>query len=149
MDETVMDETAMDDLYLTIPKTRAEFPALIVLAIVCFVGWAFHYSILGWEAGLVWLGVIISLLFWLYKKRSSPYFVQSNAEGISFRLHFFSTYMMIPWKYLQRIDYLEYEINFMLKETAQVVSLATSGLNDAQTEQLKEHISHSIANHSG
>ena len=53
--------------------------------------------------------------------------------------------MMIPWKYLQRIDYLEYEINFMLKETAQVVSLATSGLDDADVDSLKSYISEAIA----
>jgi hypothetical protein len=53
--------------------------------------------------------------------------------------------MMIPWKYLQRIDYLEYEINFMLKETAQVVSLATSGLDDQDVDSLKAYISEAIA----
>lgn len=55
--------------------------------------------------------------------------------------------MMIPWKYLQRIDYLEYEINFMLKETAQVVSLATSGLNEDDIDALKSYISDAIAKH--
>ena len=53
--------------------------------------------------------------------------------------------MRIPWKYLQRIDYLEYEINFMLKETAQVVSLATSGLDDQDVDSLKAYISEAIA----
>jgi hypothetical protein len=46
---------------------------------------------------------------------------------------------------LQRIDYLEYEINFMLKETAQVVSLATSGLDDQDVDSLKAYISEAIA----
>jgi hypothetical protein len=84
-------------------------------------------------------------LLFLIKKRRGEYFVKVDEEGISFRLHFFSSYMMIPWKYLQRIDYLEYEINFMLKETAQVVSLATSGLDDQDVDSLKAYISDAIA----
>lgn len=54
---------------------------------------------------------------------------------------FFSSYIFIPWKYVQRIDYLVFEINFMLKETAQVVCLATSGLTEDETELLKQSIS--------
>jgi dihydrodipicolinate reductase len=36
---------------------------------------------------------------------------------------------------------LAYEINFMLKETAQVVSFGTSGLTDEKAEELKKAIS--------
>ena len=100
---------------------------------------------LGWKGGLVWLLLSIPFLLFLIKKRRGEYFVKVDEEGISFRLHFFSSYMMIPWKYLQRIDYLEYEINFMLKETAQVVSLATSGLDDEDVDSLKAYISEAIA----
>jgi hypothetical protein len=100
---------------------------------------------LGWKGGLVWLLLSIPSLLFLIKKRRGDYFVKVDEEGISFRLHFFSSYMMIPWKYLQRIDYLEYEINFMLKETAQVVSLATSGLDDQDVDSLKAYISDAIA----
>jgi hypothetical protein len=42
---------------------------------------------------------------------------------------------------VQRIDYLVFEINFMLKETAQVVCFATSGLTEDETELLKQSIS--------
>ena len=42
---------------------------------------------------------------------------------------------------MQRIDYLVYEINFMLKETAQVVCFATSGLTDEEAEEMKQRIS--------
>ncbi|NDC41599.1 MAG: hypothetical protein EBZ77_08625 [Chitinophagia bacterium] len=39
------------------------------------------------------------------------------------------------------MDYLVYEINFQIKESRQVVSFATSGLEDEQTEALKQYIS--------
>jgi hypothetical protein len=58
-----------------------------------------------------------------------------------FCLNLFSNLVFIPWGYLQRIDYLAYEINFMLKETAQVVSFGTSGLTDEKAEELKKAIS--------
>lgn len=141
-----MGETIMEPLYIEISKKKAEAPALIVLLVGCFVGWAFHFGILGTTAGFVWLAICLTALFWLYQKRKGTYFVKVDADSISFRLHFFSSFKMIPWKYLQRIDYLAYEINFMLKETAQVVSLATSSLDDEDTEKLKECISQAIAN---
>jgi hypothetical protein len=42
---------------------------------------------------------------------------------------------------MMRVDYLVYEINFQIKESRQVVSFATSGLEDEQTEALKKSIS--------
>jgi hypothetical protein len=140
-----MDQGVMSPLHIVIPTKKAEMPALIVLCVLIFVGWGFHYGMLGWKGGLVWLLLSIPSLLFLIKKRRGEYFVKVDDEGISFRLHFFSSYMMIPWKYLQRIDYLEYEINFMLKETAQVVSLATSGLDDQDVDSLKAYISEAIA----
>jgi len=135
----------MSPLHIVIPTKKAEMPALIVLCVLIFVGWGFHYGMLGWKGGFVWLLLSIPSLLFLIKQRRGEYFVKVDEEGISFRLHFFSSYMMIPWKYLQRIDYLEYEINFMLKETAQVVSLATSGLDDQDVDSLKAYISEAIA----
>jgi hypothetical protein len=135
----------MEKFYVEIPKQKAELPAIIVLGVVCFVGWAFHFGIFGMWGGFAWLSVSIPLVFWLFKKRTGPYFIQADETGISFRIHFFSQFKSIPWKYLQRIDYLVYEINFMLKETAQVVSLATSSMEDEQTEALKQYISDAIA----
>ncbi|GDX50497.1 hypothetical protein LBMAG26_13560 [Bacteroidota bacterium] len=140
-----MDQGVMSPLHINIRTQKAEMPALIVLCVLIFVGWGFHYGMLGWKGGLVWLLLSIPSLMFLIKKRRGEYFVKVDEEGISFRLHFFSSYMMIPWKYLQRIDYLEYEINFMLKETAQVVSLATSGLDDEDVDSLKAYISEAIA----
>ena len=78
---------------------------------------------------------------WIYQKRKGDYFVRVDEEGISWREHFFSSYTYIPWKFVQRIDYLVFEINFMLKETAQVVCFATSGLSEEETEDLKQRIS--------
>lgn len=135
----------MSPLHIVIPSKKAEMPALIVLCVLIFVGWGFHYGMLGWKGGLAWILLAIPAFMLLVKKRRGEYFVKVDEQGISFRLHFFSSCMMIPWKYLQRIDYLEYEINFMLKETAQVVSLATSGLDDEDVDSLKAYISEAIA----
>ena len=137
----------MSPLHIIIPPKKAEMPAFIVLSVLIFVGLGFHYGMLGWKGGLTWLIIAIPSFLYLIKKRRGEYFVKVDEEAISFRLHFFSSYMMIPWKYLQRIDYLEYEINFMLKETAQVVSLATSGLNEDDIDALKSYISDAIAKH--
>ena len=104
------------EFYLQIPKRRAELPALIVLGIVVFVGWALHYGIFNTVGGLLWLLFAIPLLFWIYKKRTGEYFVRVNEEGIGFRQHFFSNYVYVPWNYMQRIDYLVFEINFMIKK---------------------------------
>jgi hypothetical protein len=45
---------------------------------------------------------------------------------------------------MMRVDYLVYEINFQIKESRQVVSFATSGLEDEQTEALKQYISDTV-----
>lgn len=129
------------EFYLEIPKRRAELPALIVLGIVVFVGWALHYGIFNTVGGLLWLLFAIPLLYWIYKKRTGEYFVRVNEEGVGFRQHFFSNYVFVPWNYMQRIDYLVFEINFMIKESAQVVCFPTSGLDDDQVDQLKQYIS--------
>ena len=135
----------MTKFYVEIPKQKAELPAIIVLGVVCFVGWAFHFGIWGTIGGFIWLGLSVPAVYWLYRKRTGTYFIQADEIGISVRIHFFSLFKSIPWKYLQRIDYLLYEINFMLKETAQVVSLATSSMEDEDTEALKQYISDAIA----
>lgn len=129
------------EFYLEIPKRRAEIPAITVLCIVVFVGWAFHYGIFNTVGGMLWLAFSIPLLYLIYKKRTGEYFVRVNEKGIGFRQHFFSNYVFVPWNYMQRIDYLVFEINFMIKESAQVVCFPTSGLDDDQVDQLKLHIS--------
>jgi len=129
------------ELYIEIPKSRAEVPALVVMGFVVFAGWALHYGIFNVIGGLFWLLVSLPVYFWIYKKRSGKYFVQVNKDGIAFRQHFFSSYVYVPWNYMQRIDYLVFEINFMIKESAQVVCFQTSGLEDEQVDHLKEYIS--------
>ncbi len=127
--------------FVKIPRKKAELPAMIVLFIIYLVGFAFHYDFFDWTGGLVWSGFALPLLMWIYQKRKGDYFVRVDEEGISWREHFFSSYTYIPWKFVQRIDYLVFEINFMLKETAQVVCFATSGLSEEETEDLKQRIS--------
>lgn len=136
----------MDKLRFEIPKRRAETPALIVMSIASLFGWGAHNHLFGYGGGLVWLAVVIPIILWIYKKRAGEYFVEVDETGIGWRQHFFSRYNYIPWSYLQRIDYLEFEINFMLKETAQVVSFQLSGLDEEQADELKEKISSIIGN---
>ena len=134
----------MTDFEFSIPKSKAETPLFIVAGILCFVGWAFHYGFFSWTGGFIYLGIVLPLLFWFYYKRRGQYFVKVNKDGISWRQNIISRFIYIPWNYLQRVDYLEYEINFMLKETAQVVSFATSGLTEEQTLELKQAISDAL-----
>ncbi len=136
----------MSKLRFEIPKRRAETPALAVMVIASLFGWGAHNHLFGYAGGFVWLAVVIPLIFWIYKKRAGEYFVEVDDNGIGWRQHFFSRYNYIPWSYLQRIDYLEFEINFMLKETAQVVSFQLSGLDEEQADELKEKISSVIGN---
>lgn len=127
--------------YTQIPKTKAELPFLIVFGIIGAVTVAFHYGFFGWKGAGIALVLILALYIFIYFKQRGDYFVEADAEGIRWRQSLISRYSNIPWKYLQRIDYLEFEINFMMKESAQVVSFATSSLTDEQAIELKEIIS--------
>lgn len=134
----------MEDLYIPISKTKAEVPILAVLGIICFVGWAFHFGFFSWTGGFIYLAVVLPLIVFLYFKRRGEYFVKVTKDGISWRQNLISRYINLPWSYLQRVDYLVYEINFMLKETSQVVSFPTSGLSEEETEKLKQAISDAL-----
>lgn len=134
----------MQELYIAIPRSKAEAPILIVLGIICFIGWAFHFGFFSWTGGFIYLAVVLPFIVWLYFKRRGEYFVKVDSNGISWRQNLISRYINLPWNYLQRVDYLVYEINFMLKETAQVVSFPTSGLSDEDTEKLKQAISDAL-----
>ena len=127
--------------YFEIPRSRAEYPAFIVMGVVSFVLCAVHYGFFGWRGAAICAGVLLALFVFFVQKRRNKYFIEADNEGIRWRQNIFSRYNNIPWKYLQRVDYLEFEINFMLKETAQVVSFATSGLSDEMTVELKSAIS--------
>lgn len=130
--------------YGEIPKSKAEIPALVISGIGVFVIFAFHYGFFGWTGGGIALILGFALLVGLYQKKKGDYFFQVDDEGVSWREHIFSSYKYIPWKFIQRIDYLNFEINFMLKETAQVVSFATSGLSEEDTEKMKQAISDTL-----
>lgn len=131
----------MGDIYIKIPKSKAVLPAAIVSAVLGFIGFAFHFGFFGWTGGLIFSGIYIAIASLLYVYKRGEYFVKADRKGISWRQGIISKLIYIPWEYLQRVDYLVYEINFMLKETAQVVSFATSGLNEDEAEKLKRYIS--------
>ncbi|MBS3915102.1 MAG: hypothetical protein KG003_11415 [Bacteroidetes bacterium] len=131
----------MTEVYIKIPKRKAELPAIIVTFILCFVGWAFHFGFFSWKGGFIWMLATIPALVFVYFKRRGNYFVQVNKEGISWRQSILSRYIFIPWNYIQRVDYLVFEINFMIRETGQVVSFPTSGIDEAEAEKIKQAIS--------
>jgi hypothetical protein len=120
----------MDPLVIKIPRTKAEFPQLIVAGFVCFVIWSIHYAIFGIMGGFIALFIALALVGFLYFKLKGEYFVKVDETGISWRQSIVSRYIFIPWNYMMRVDYLVYEINFQIKESRQVVSFATSGLED-------------------
>lgn len=132
---------------IVIPRTKAEIPVFIVGLFVIFGITSFSFTFLDRIAGLTF-GIVLLigfLAFILFKikqiSRTGYYFVEADLNGIRWRQNILSSYKNIPWKYLQRIDYLEFEINFMLKETAQVISFATSGLGENSSTELKQTIS--------
>ncbi len=134
----------MDPLVIKIPRTKAELPQLIVAGFVCFVIWSIHYAIFGIAGGFIALLFALALVGFLYFKLKGDYFVKVDETGISWRQSIVSRYIFIPWNYMMRVDYLVYEINFQIKESRQVVSFATSGLEDEDTEVLKQHISDTV-----
>jgi hypothetical protein len=124
-----------------IPRQKAELPLLIVALFVCFIIWSIHYAIFGWIGGGIAAGISLLALGVLYQKLKGEYFVRVDEKGIGWKQNLISKQIFIPWNYLLRVDYLVYEINFQIKESRQVVSFATSGLEDEQTEALKRSIS--------
>ena len=134
----------MDPLVIIIPRTKAELPQLIVAGFVCFVIWSIHYAIFGIMGGFIALFIALALVGFLYFKLKGDYFVKVDETGISWRQSIVSRYIFIPWNYMMRVDYLVYEINFQIKESRQVVSFATSGLEDEDTDALKQYISDTV-----
>ena len=114
---------------------------MIVALFICFVMWSIHYAIFGWVGGLVAALVSLLAVGILYFKLKGEYFIRVDENGIGWRQNLISKKIYIPWSYMMRVDYLVYEINFQIKESRQVVSFATSGLEDEQTEELKKSIS--------
>jgi hypothetical protein len=134
----------MDPLIITIPRAKAELPQMIVAGFLCFVVWSIHYAIFGVLGGFIALIIALAIVAILYFKLRGAYFVKVDETGISWRQSLVSRYIFIPWNYMMRVDYLVYEINFQIKESRQVVSFATSGLEDEQTDELKQYISETV-----
>lgn len=134
----------MTPVYFSIPKQKAELPILIVAGFICFVIWSIHFAIFGWVGGFISLAAAGLLVYFLYLKRRGEYFVKVDDNGIAWRQSLLSRYIFIPWDYMMRVDYLVYEINFQIKESRQVVSFATSGLTDEQTDAVKNAISEAV-----
>lgn len=134
----------MDPLIISIPRTKSELPQMIVAGFLCFVVWSIHYAIFGTLGGFIALAIALAVVALLYLKLKGDYFVKVDEQGISWRQSIVSRYIFIPWSYMMRVDYLVYEINFQIKESRQVVSFATSGLEDEETDALKQYISETV-----
>lgn len=134
----------MTPVYFSIPKQKAELPILIVAGFICFIIWSIHYAIFGWTGGFISLGLAVGIVSLLYLKLRGEYFVKVDDNGIAWRQSLISKLIYIPWNYMMRVDYLVYEINFQIKESRQVVSFATSGLTDEQTDAVKNAISEAV-----
>jgi hypothetical protein len=134
----------MDPLIISIPRTKAELPQMIVAGFLCFVVWSIHYAIFGILGGFIALFIALAIVAFLYFKLKGNYFVRVDEQGISWKQSIVSKYIFIPWNYMMRVDYLVYEINFQIKESRQVVSFATSGLEDEDTDALKQYISDTV-----
>ena len=124
-------------------------PRAIVLFWLTFLGTVLVQELWDRLFGFLLLLVIslfiaLLIVFFLYQKLRGEYFVQVDENGISWLQSLVSRYIFIPWSYMMRVDYLVYEINFQIKESRQVVSFATSGLEDEQTEALKQYISDTV-----
>ena len=134
----------MEPLVINIPRAKAELPQMIVAGFLCFVVWSIHYAIFGVLGGFIALIIALAIVAVLYVKLRGEYFVKVDETGISWRQSIVSRYIYIPWNYMMRVDYLVYEINFQIKESRQVVSFATSGLENEQTDALKQYISETV-----
>ncbi len=135
-----------NNLKFQIPNSKAVVPQAIVYFIIAQVIGAFHFDIFGWVGYGISVSILLAFGIWYYLSKKGEYFIEVDAEGIRWRAGILSPYKNLPWKFVQRIDYLVYEINFMLKETAQVVSFGTSSLRDSETEELKQAISEIVGN---
>ena len=134
----------MEPLIINIPRAKAELPQMIVAGFLCFVVWSIHYAIFGVLGGFIALIIALAIVAVLYVKLRGEYFVKVDETGISWRQSIVSRYIYIPWNYMMRVDYLVYEINLQIKESRQVVSFATSGLEEEQTDALKQYISETV-----
>lgn len=134
----------MEALEISIPRNKAELPQLIIAGFLCFVVWSIHYAIFGWIGGFIALFIALVAVGLLYLKLRGKYFVRADENGIGWRQSVVSRYVYIPWAYMMRVDYLVYEINFQIKESRQVVSFATSGLEEEDADALKAYISETV-----
>jgi hypothetical protein len=92
--------------------------------------------------GWISAGVLLLLFVYLYRRFSGNNFVYADESGISRRQNIISQLVVIPWNYVEKVDYLLYELNFIIKESGQVVSFATSGLSEEDALELKKVVAH-------
>ena len=128
--------------YVQIPRMKAEFAVFLVYGLVSFAVTMINRAQFGPFIGWVSLGVLLLLFVFLYRRFSGNYFVSADERGISWRQNIMSQLVFIPWNYVAKVDFLLYEMNFVIRESGQVVSFATSGLSEEETANLKKVVAH-------
>ncbi len=128
--------------YVQIPRWKGEFAIFLVYGLLVFAVTMINLAQFGPNVAWITLGVLLLLFVYLYRRFSGNYFVSADEKGISWRQNIMSQLVFIPWTYVAKADFLLYEINFIVRESGQVVSFATSGLSEAETQELKKVISH-------
>ncbi len=128
--------------YVQIPRMKAEFAVFLVYGLLSFAVTMINRAQFGPFTGWVSLGVLLLLFVFLYRRFSGNYFVSADERGISWRQNIMSQLVFIPWNYVAKVDFLLYEMNFVIRESGQVVSFATSGLSEEETANLKKVVAH-------
>ena len=128
--------------YVQIPRWKGEFAIFLVYGLLVFAVSMINRAQLGPTAGWISVGVMLLLFLYLYRRFSGNYFVSADEKGISWRQNIMSQMVFIPWNYVAKVDFLLFELNFVIKESGQVVSFATSGLSEEETTTLKKVVAH-------
>jgi hypothetical protein len=128
--------------YVQIPRWKGEFSVFLVYGLLVFAISMINRAQFGPPIGWISAGVLLLLFVYLYRRFSGNYFVSADERGISWRQNIMSQLVFIPWNYVEKVDYLLYELNFIIKESGQVVSFATSGLSEEDALELKKVVAH-------
>lgn len=128
--------------YVQIPRWKAEFAIFLVYGLLVFAVSMINRAQFGPTVGWISMGVLLLLFLYLYRRFSGNYFVSADEKGISWRQNIMSQMVFIPWNYVEKVDFLLFELNFVIKESGQVVSFATSGLSEEETTELKKVVAH-------
>jgi hypothetical protein len=141
----------MSETLFEVDRVKAEAPLFIIAGVTGLFGFLASYSF-GYMVILATIGILLTVLFFIYQKLTGPYFVRITREFIEFRLHIFQTGIRVPWQMVDQVNFHLYEINFRIKTDEQdlpeksvkknqpIVNLQTNYLNKEDREILVKAI---------